>query len=281
MAQEFIYLSKDHIKNFYNIFLNSLVNNYLNINMTLEDFEKYIDFLNIKKEVSFILKDNNNYIGMFLGAIKYKEGYIPGISVLKEHRRCGYGRILLQKGLNLLSNYCNNVRLEVVQDNLAAINLYKNEGFNIINEIINYRNENSSFYSKNQLCSYDIKKDNDFTINFLYKKFHNSALPWQKDINIILAKIRDKICDLYLIYKKEIIIGFIVVSRENNIFFIEDLGLDQNEYSNFNYFITSLVKEEKIVQANGFYSDDPLCPVFEKSGFFADFKQYEMEKKIL
>jgi ribosomal protein S18 acetylase RimI-like enzyme len=281
MSQEFVFLSNDNIEYFYNIFSNSLINNYLNINMNLPDFVKYIEFLNIKKDVSFILKEDNKNIGIFLSTVKNNIGYVSGIAVLNEHRRFGYGRILLQKGINLLSNYCTSVKLEVIQDNLAAVTLYKNEGFFISNEINNYRNENSSFYSKNNYCGYYLNKDNNFTFNFLYKQFHKNTLPWQKDINILLSKIKEKMCDLYLIYKNDSISGFIIVSRRNNILLLEDIGLNINEYPNFNYFITALICEEKIVQANGFYSDNPLCKVFEKSGFFIDFKQYEMEKKVL
>jgi ribosomal protein S18 acetylase RimI-like enzyme len=281
MPQEFIFLTADNVKYFYNLFSDSLVNNYLNINMGLDDFIKYIEFLNIKKNVSFILRDENKDIGIFLGAVKDTTGYISGLAVLTEYRREGYGRILLQKGLNLLSNYCSTVKLEVIHDNYAAITLYKNEGFIISNEINNYRNENSSFYSKNTYCDYDIKIDNDFTYNFLYNQFHKNSNPWQKDINILSSKIKGKKSDLYLIYKNGIISGFFVVSRKHNILLIEDIGINESEYHNFNYFITRLVKDEKIVQANGFFAEDHLCSVFEKSGFFIDFKQYEMEKKVL
>ena len=87
---------------------------------------------------------------------------------------------------------------------------------------------------------------------------------------------------LYLIQNsKELTCGYFVISRKDNVLEIDDIGLKEEIYSSFDSLITLLLKDEKIVQANSFYINDPLCEVFEKNGFFIDNIQYEMERRLI
>lgn len=62
--------------------------------------------------------------------------YIVNVGVISEFRGLGYGKILMFKLLDLLSeNKYNEVRLKVKENNYKALNLYKGLGFKEISEI--------------------------------------------------------------------------------------------------------------------------------------------------
>ena len=282
MEQKYIYLKKQNINLFFNIFTSLKNDGAFNYDIDFDYFINYINFLNIREETSFIFSDNNKYIGLFLSTIKGKKAYIPAIIVLKKFRGQGYGKILLQKGISLLlENNCNIVILEVLKINENAVKLYKDEKFIIKNEIVSFRNENNSFYKNYLDKEYKIINPDSYSFHILYKTFHKQSLPWQKKLSLILTKIRTKESSIYLIQNSnDLTCGYFVVSRKDNVLEIDDIGLREEMYSSFDSFITLLLKDEKIVQANSFYINDPLCKVFEKNGFFIDNIQYEMERKL-
>jgi ribosomal protein S18 acetylase RimI-like enzyme len=64
--------------------------------------------------------------------IKYNCPIIVGIAVLEEYRGKGIGKILLNKYFNKVREYeYNQVFLEVLEENVSALNLYKKVGFKI------------------------------------------------------------------------------------------------------------------------------------------------------
>lgn len=283
MEQRFIFLNKQNINLFFNIFTSLKNDGVFKYDIDFNNFLSYIDFLNIKEETSFILSDNNNNIGLFLSAVKGKTAYIPAIIVLKKYRGQGYGKILLQKGISLLlENNCNYVILEVLKPNEGAVKLYLDEKFKIKNEIVSFRNESNSFYKKSAYNNYKIVIPDLFSFHILYKTFHKLSQPWQKRLSLVLAKIRMNESSLHLIQdNKDISCGYFVVSRKDNVLQIDDVAIKGEELSSFDKFISLLINGEKIVQANSFYINDPLCNNFKKNGFFIDNIQYEMERKLL
>ena len=86
------------------------------------------DFLN--KSKFFILKDKNNALGYIVVS---KDGMIEFIAIKNKYQRLGIGSKLIKfaekyfKGLKL-----NKIKLEVLANNLKAINFYKKHGFNAV-----------------------------------------------------------------------------------------------------------------------------------------------------
>ncbi len=65
------------------------------------------------------------------------EGYISTLGVLPSFRRKGLGSFLLRKMVELLilSRPCVSIKLHVKADNAAAVKMYKNEGFRLIEHL--------------------------------------------------------------------------------------------------------------------------------------------------
>jgi|GEM_PF-6063319 len=292
MSQYFTFLKDNNIDIFYNIY-SSYMSEELFDTISYDNFINKIKSLKINSETSFYMIDNDIPIGFLLSTTKKKSSYISSIIVLKEFRSKGYGQILLQKGISLLlENGCNNAILEVLQDNTNAVNFYKKEGFLITNELLNLRNESSSFYKKNTLSDYNILLKNNFSFSILYNNFKKSKnIPWHNNLDILLWKIKNEENNLFIIEKKNNICGYVLTLIKDNLTEIVDIGLYDYEYDNLSYFLSKIIyysendlikiNNKKIVYVKNLYADNPIVDYFIKNGFYIDIKQYEMRKKLL
>jgi len=283
MSNNYLFLNNDNIQLFFKVFAESLSDYYFNEIIKIEDFINFIKYLNTSEKTSFLLLEGNEPIGIFLSAIKKDAGYIPALGIKKKFRSMGYGRVLIQKGLSLLNeNKVFSVSLDVLKDNNYAINLYKSEGFEIINEINNFRSEKNSFFSKQYIKDVQILNTDKFAFNIIYKNFHlKEYLPWQKRLSCMINKFDLYNPDLFIIKISNNIAGYAIVSRNKNYMQLHDFTLKKDFYFLFSYFLTGLLKNENIVQANGYYKDNSLTKLFTDNGFYIDNQQYEMQKVLL
>lgn len=87
--------------------------------------------------------------GIIKGCIVFEKIYdrveLDYIVVDKNYRRCGIGNKLI----NYLIQYCktkniSNITLEVNENNISALSLYKKNGFNIVSKRTRYYGENDA-----------------------------------------------------------------------------------------------------------------------------------------
>lgn len=107
-----IELTKDNISEIENTFINTLevLNEFEN-----NPFAKYL-----------IYKEGEQVIGYLYYSDIYDRAEINQFEIALSHRNCGKGKKLLNKMLELVDK---SITLEVKQDNLPAIHLYKSVGF--------------------------------------------------------------------------------------------------------------------------------------------------------
>jgi ribosomal protein S18 acetylase RimI-like enzyme len=290
MSQNFIFLHNDNIDEFYYIFNDAFKDDVLNRSIDLELFKENLITLNIKNEISFLLKDNGKPVGLFLASMRGNRGYISSIAVIKNFRKMGYGQILLEKGISLMEEYnCKKIKLEVIDDNKNAINLYLKTGFKISNTILNFKYEGSLIYSDKIDPAYSLNNSNSFTYQLLYNTFHKTGLPWQKSLKIIYDKIENKKTEVLILHFNNTTAGYIVVTTIKNSIIIEDIGLKDYSASTVNTILSMMIakkydssSQNKInLFANNYYQNDPLCIPLQNMGFNTYIKQLEMEKKII
>jgi ribosomal protein S18 acetylase RimI-like enzyme len=284
MNNELLFLNENNHELFYKIFSSANAHEFLNYSIDLTTFEKFLTLLNINKKYSFVLIEDNMPAGLFLSSTKNKKGYIPAIAVVKNMRRRGLGRIILEKGISLLAaGEIANVSLEVEKENIPAVNLYKNSGFKIGNEILSFRNEKNTFYNKSLTSwnDFKIEKTDSFTFQLIFKNLHlRDKIPFQRNLHYILSKLDVGGSELYLVKKIDDTYGYFVVSRKVNTLQIEDMAFVEYDKKIFAVLLTLLITNEKIVQANGFYPDDPAVELFLKNDFYLDMTQLEMKKDL-
>lgn len=108
----------------------NIIYDFMNeVDLHIRDIQKYIDMH--FKDIKMIKKDNH-IIGMI---IYYKENeiyFLDAIYIKEEYRNLGIGHNILNK---LIKNQKKSIiHLWVFKDNIKAIKLYKNLGFEIIKE---------------------------------------------------------------------------------------------------------------------------------------------------
>ena len=277
MKNSFLFLNNNNQVEFIKI-LKTIHSDFFSYNFTKETFNMFRKYLDIKDEISFILFVDDLPAGVFLGSMRGKRGYISSMIVIKEFRGCGLGRLILQKGLSLFKEkHCTEIELEVLQDNLCAINLYKSQGFTISNDILNYKNEKNSFFMDNFL-DYKVEQANTFTFQPLYRMFCKEKRSWFKNLKSLVSLLDDYAKQLYLFKKNNQILGFAIISREYNVLRFYDIFLKNQYLQAFPVFLSLLLKDEKVINLRGFYKNDDICNIIEQNGFFCDMKQFEMVK---
>lgn len=86
----------------------------------------------IDLEASKVAWVGGELVGVGLLGRRDTRGWIGGLGVASEHRRQGIGRQLMQALLSTAQEIgLTQVQLEVIDDNVAAINLYRDLGFEI------------------------------------------------------------------------------------------------------------------------------------------------------
>ncbi|MEM3703425.1 MAG: ribosomal protein S18-alanine N-acetyltransferase [Candidatus Bathyarchaeia archaeon] len=93
--------------------------------------------------ISLIAKENDNIVGFIIGVISIEDnvltGHILTIDVSPRHRRKGVGIKLLQEIEKIFkSKLVRLCRLEVREDNIAALNLYQKLGYKMAGKLHRY-----------------------------------------------------------------------------------------------------------------------------------------------
>jgi ribosomal-protein-alanine N-acetyltransferase len=83
-------------------------------------------------------------LGYCVAAENGESAHLISIGVLREYRRQGVGRALIQKLLSNLNSRVKELQLEVKEFNREAITLYEELGFKQINYVENYYEDGSA-----------------------------------------------------------------------------------------------------------------------------------------
>ena len=104
---------------------------------TLKDFQEIINYNNV---LPLVAKAEENFIGYVLLGFSENIVTILKFVIAPEFRRRGLGKIILPGVLNFIKQQkiCTAARLHVNTKNFAAVHLYENCGFKIIERLKNY-----------------------------------------------------------------------------------------------------------------------------------------------
>lgn len=129
--------TKDDIKNINSLGL-VLHNNY---DFNIDSFSN-----------AFVMYESNIFIGFIVYSIIYERAEVIDIIIDPNYRKKGYANKLLSYTIEeIKEKKCDNITLEVNENNLSAINLYKKQGFNICAVRKNYYNNQDGYLMKKDL----------------------------------------------------------------------------------------------------------------------------------
>lgn len=96
-------------------------------------FEKRIENLTSKEQCEYLIKtllDDNEIVGYCLCSINRKVGEIDSLFIQEDYREYGYGRNLVQAGLQWFEeNYCEKVQVSVAAGHESVLGFYEKFGF--------------------------------------------------------------------------------------------------------------------------------------------------------
>ena len=113
---------------------------------TLKDFQEIINYKNV---LPLVAKVEENFIAYVLLGFSEKIVTILKFVIAPEFRRRGFGKTILPGVLNFIRQQKNftAARLHVETENFAAVHLYENCGFKIIERLKNYyKNDNEDAF---------------------------------------------------------------------------------------------------------------------------------------
>ena len=99
-----------------------------------------------------VIEKDNYIIGFVTYSIIYEIAEIIDIIVEEKERKKGYGKKLIKKVIYIAKdNNCNNITLEVNENNFFAIDFYKSLDFKIVAKRKSYYNNENGYLMKKDL----------------------------------------------------------------------------------------------------------------------------------
>jgi len=96
-------------------------------NDPVEDIQRKLAF---QPDLFLVALLEEKVIGSIMIGYEGHRGWLNYMAVLPEHQRCGYGRRLVEKGVDELKRLgCLKVNLQVRRSNMSAVEFYKHLGF--------------------------------------------------------------------------------------------------------------------------------------------------------
>jgi len=214
---EFNTLQNIPVEKLYQVFIDAFSNYSVKQEISLQQFSEMIITRSFNPESSMGCFIDNQLVGFILCGIRVygteKQGYDIATGVLKEHQSKGIGKEMLAQLVDLLKvNSVNNFKLEVLESNEAAINLYKDFGFKFIRKLECYEAEKEQlvfperlrYQFNNNLSKFARLKTSNYQ---LYKP------TWQNDL-VTLGNFIDK-HSYRAIERNGNIVCFGFINREN------------------------------------------------------------------
>ena len=118
----------------------------------------YMELLLDSPETFLVAENNNKIIGYIMCRIEYgfsvlkkmslaRKGHVVSFAVLEEYRGKGIGKKLAEQAIEGMKiKKCNESYLEVRTDNISAIKLYENLGFNRIATLNTYYKDDKNAF---------------------------------------------------------------------------------------------------------------------------------------
>jgi len=106
--------------------------------------------------LAFIARNDSEIVGFIIGTVyvgrNFLTGHILTVDVLPSHRRTGIGQKLLEQTESMFRDKgIRECRLEVREDNVAALSLYRKLGYKEVAKLKNYYGNANGIYLRKAL----------------------------------------------------------------------------------------------------------------------------------
>jgi ribosomal protein S18 acetylase RimI-like enzyme len=249
---------------------------------TPDNFQSFMNLLDVSGKTTFVIMDKDQPAGLFISSIRGQNAYISSLAIAPNLRGQGYGRIVLEKGLSLLSESgCTSVQLEVLINNDAAIALYRDEGFTDEGVLSFYRNEQHSFHTPYITTGLTIDlSETELELQPLVRYFQSEEKPWQQQFRSLLLQLQFGRAELHIVKIYNQTRGYVITIPGDTSLQVLDIGVPGAGSAMMKSIITSLSGDYHVVQTYGFFEDDPQAHLLREIGFYRDRQQLVMMRKL-
>ena len=128
---------------------NKLAKYYEEFNINNVDIFETSPFINI-----YVYEKDNNVVGFINYSIMYDRAELNYIYVEKEYRKYGIATELMNFFIDdIIKNKCKNITLEVAENNIPGIELYKKFGFSEVAKRKNYYKDSDGILMMKELIN--------------------------------------------------------------------------------------------------------------------------------
>ncbi|WP_291707210.1 GNAT family N-acetyltransferase [Clostridium sp.] len=129
-----IKLSKGNIEEYVEVYNKAFMDMPHGTYIEIEEAKEYLENKNDNEDY-FIILDKNESIGFLTTIIKDEKAFFD-IGLMKDYRRMGYGKRLLETEIQFLNEKeVEEICLTVIEKNSIAYEMYKKRGFTVYNKL--------------------------------------------------------------------------------------------------------------------------------------------------
>lgn len=280
-------LESTSIDELHKTFIEAFSDYQVNLNMSLSSFEDMLERHGYLNKASVGAFDDDKLIGFLLVGIRMWNGkmtaYDTGTAIIKKYRSHGItSKMFLKNKELLMAMGIETYLLEVIQNNDAAVKLYRKQGFEISRNFDCFKLKKSDYkadlMNKNKIENINLLNDNYMS---KLKNFMDFEPSWQNSVDSIMAVPHNFICSAA--FDKENIMGYGIMEKGTGD--IVQLAVDKNYRRRgigtgiLNNLISNADSDNiSILNVDSEYKN--IEGFLSKAGFECYVKQYEMFLKL-
>ncbi len=211
-------------------------------------------------------------IGLGMLAQRGHRGWIGGVGVLREHRRRGVGRQLMEALLNAAREKgVQHVQLEVIRQNAGALALYESLGFGKRRVLHVVEGQPLPERGRVKLQAVTV----DAALQF-YDAFHPVSNPWQRE-RVTIERLGPRLTARVALEVDTVVAYAIGVFRVDVMRFV-DLGCAPGADDVLRALVLELHRQNPLTAGSiiNLPEDAPAWPVLANLGYMPYLSQYEM-----
>ena len=168
---------------------------FVDLTLPIDRFVQRLSYENISLEHSLIAFEQNRPVGFLLNSFRIsrdkKIAWNGGTGVAPDMRGKGVGRALVAAAINVYKSESVDVAfLEAIKGNDSAIALYKNNGYQVFDELTNLQSDNPTKFTSTP-TSYIIQEVHPAVVGALDFYYERSA--WQTQWQSLAATCGDAV----------------------------------------------------------------------------------------
>ncbi len=211
-------------------------------------------------------------VGLGMLAQRGLRGWIGGVGVLREHRRKGVGRQLMDALIaSARSNGVQQLQLEVIQQNKGALALYETLGFKRRRVLHVAEGKPTPRRTPVKLQAVPVEAALKF-----FDAFHPVTNPWQRE-RIAIERLSPRLTAVVAIEVDTVVAYAIGVFRVDVVRFV-DLGCKPDAVDVLRSLVLELHRQHPLTPGSiiNLPEDDPAWNILAALGYMPYLSQYEM-----